>query len=328
MPASIRGQAFLSPWDRGQDIVQKSEPALQRFRASHAAPEKLLALRRDTMPSEGKSIDLKRLGTTIGRRPYNEESERETLIAPALGLRLGPRSYAKSSTQITTKSEEAEEAPGLGAVDTGYRIKRGLWSPDEDDRLLGLVQRQGPNNWVRISQQVGHRSPKQCRARFHERVQSSLDKGPITPEEGNLIRRLVEEKGKNWGEIARVLNRSQGIVKAWWHSSQNRPHTTKPVAASYSDQSLKGNALTSMASAFEFATTQPASLRGPIPSERPFKCDQCTQSFNRNHDLKRHKRTHLTSKPFPCEICDKKLSRLDALVVSLTFSTGQGDIRL
>ncbi|KAI1374923.1 hypothetical protein F4677DRAFT_446830 [Hypoxylon crocopeplum] len=47
--------------------------------------------------------------------------------------------------------------------------------------------------------------------------------------------------------------------------------------------------------------------------DRPFKCDICPQSFNRNHDLKRHKRIHLAIKPFPCTYCDKSFSRKDAL---------------
>jgi uncharacterized Zn-finger protein len=53
-------------------------------------------------------------------------------------------------------------------------------------------------------------------------------------------------------------------------------------------------------------------------SERPFKCDQCTQSFSRNHDLKRHKRIHLAVKPFPCSFCSKSFSRKDALKVGTT----------
>jgi uncharacterized Zn-finger protein len=50
-------------------------------------------------------------------------------------------------------------------------------------------------------------------------------------------------------------------------------------------------------------------------NDRPFKCDQCPQSFNRNHDLKRHKRIHMAVKPFPCTHCDKSFSRKDALKV-------------
>lgn len=53
----------------------------------------------------------------------------------------------------------------------------------------------------------------------------------------------------------------------------------------------------------------------PATQDRPFKCDQCPQSFNRNHDLKRHKRIHLAVKPFPCNHCDKSFSRKDALKV-------------
>ena len=56
---------------------------------------------------------------------------------------------------------------------------------------------------------------------------------------------------------------------------------------------------------------------GQQPVDRPFKCDQCPQSFNRNHDLKRHKRIHLAVKPFPCGHCDKSFSRKDALKVCL-----------
>jgi hypothetical protein len=53
----------------------------------------------------------------------------------------------------------------------------------------------------------------------------------------------------------------------------------------------------------------------PTHNDRPFKCDQCPQSFNRNHDLKRHKRIHLAVKPFPCGHCEKSFSRKDALKV-------------
>jgi uncharacterized Zn-finger protein len=59
-------------------------------------------------------------------------------------------------------------------------------------------------------------------------------------------------------------------------------------------------------------------------NDRPFKCDQCPQSFNRNHDLKRHKRIHLAVKPFPCGHCEKSFSRKDALKVrSLSDSDSQ-----
>lgn len=61
-----------------------------------------------------------------------------------------------------------------------------------------------------------------------------------------------------------------------------------------------------------------AGVGGPT-NDRPFKCDKCPQSFNRNHDLKRHSRIHLAVKPYPCHNCDKQFSRKDALKVFPLF---------
>lgn len=47
--------------------------------------------------------------------------------------------------------------------------------------------------------------------------------------------------------------------------------------------------------------------------DKQFKCDQCECSFRRNHDLRRHKRSHLPVRPFPCTTCSRSFSRKDAL---------------
>lgn len=66
---------------------------------------------------------------------------------------------------------------------------------------------------------------------------------------------------------------------------------------------------------------QAQQMQQPQKQDRPFACDQCQQSFNRNHDLKRHKRIHLAVKPFPCGHCDKSFSRKDALKVCISKHT-------
>jgi Myb-like DNA-binding protein FlbD len=101
--------------------------------------------------------------------------------------------------------------------------RRGPWVPEEDQDLLQLVQTQGPKNWVRISQHMRFRSPKQCRERFHQNLKPSLNHAPISADEGIVIERLVNEIGKRWAEIARRLgNRSDNSVKNWWNASMNR----------------------------------------------------------------------------------------------------------
>jgi uncharacterized Zn-finger protein len=55
------------------------------------------------------------------------------------------------------------------------------------------------------------------------------------------------------------------------------------------------------------------SMQYPASPPRPFACDMCALSFNRQHDLKRHRDTHSGDKPFLCEPCGKTFTRKDAL---------------
>lgn len=108
--------------------------------------------------------------------------------------------------------------------------RRGPWLPEEDSALIELVHTQGPNNWVRISQQLRHRSPKQCRERYHQNLKPSLNHEPISTQEGEKIEQMVEEMGKRWAEIARRLgNRSDNAVKNWWNGSINRRRRSPPA---------------------------------------------------------------------------------------------------
>ncbi|RKF82014.1 hypothetical protein GcC1_019031 [Golovinomyces cichoracearum] len=72
---------------------------------------------------------------------------------------------------------------------------------------------------------------------------------------------------------------------------------------------------------------EPNHIQPQVQSDRPFKCDQCPQSFNRNHDLKRHKRIHLAVKPFPCLNCEKSFSRKDALKRHILVKSCGGGIK-
>lgn len=152
----------------------------------------------------------------------------QIVITLKLGSEVGegrhkPDSHAWLEWLRNAPPEAKEIEIGATPVCSGATHQRGSWSHAEDTYLVQLVQTQGALNWVRIAQLLGFRSPKQCRERYHQNLNPSLNHEPISPEEGLQIERLVAKIGKRWSEIARRLHgRSDNAVKDWWNASWNR----------------------------------------------------------------------------------------------------------
>ena len=69
--------------------------------------------------------------------------------------------------------------------------QRKPWSNSEDACLLDFVQSQKRHDWVEIAQKLGSRTAKQCRERYRQNLEPSLNHKPITPEEGAQIEHLL-----------------------------------------------------------------------------------------------------------------------------------------
>ncbi|CAG8522220.1 6833_t:CDS:2 [Diversispora eburnea] len=132
---------------------------------------------------------------------------------------------------------------------------------------------------------------------------------------------FVEPSG-NYFAISQTNNNPSNMQSASYYNSLITVSSPPPPSTSTSNN--QSSPVTDSRGAVENNTSPPTptySYSGPPKSyysrlplyDRPFKCDQCPQSFNRNHDLKRHKRIHLAIKPYPCQSCEKQFSRKDAL---------------
>lgn len=79
------------------------------------------------------------------------------------------------------------------------KIIKGTWSEEEDKMLLELVKKYGPKRWSFIAKQLkGGRVGKQCRERWMNHLNPTINKRQWTPEEDRLIIHLHNIYGNQW----------------------------------------------------------------------------------------------------------------------------------
>ncbi|XP_015427843.1 PREDICTED: snRNA-activating protein complex subunit 4 [Myotis davidii] len=91
------------------------------------------------------------------------------------------------------------------------RLRKGLWTPEEDTKLLQAVAKYGEHDWFKIREEVPGRSDAQCRDRYLRRLHFSLKKGRWSPKEEEQLLELVEKHGVgHWEKIASELPHRTG----------------------------------------------------------------------------------------------------------------------
>ncbi|KAM9083897.1 snRNA-activating protein complex subunit 4 isoform 2-T5 [Megaptera novaeangliae] len=74
-------------------------------------------------------------------------------------------------------------------------LKKGLWAPEEDAKLLQAVAKYGEQDWFKIREEVPGRSDVQCRDRYLRRLHFSLKKGRWNSKEEEKLIELIEKYG-------------------------------------------------------------------------------------------------------------------------------------
>lgn len=100
---------------------------------------------------------------------------------------------------------------------------RQLFSQEEDELLKVLVRQFGDQAWKKIAQQMPNRTPRQCRERYKNYLAPTIQNGPWTEAEDQLLCQKVTELGFKWSSIAKFFtSRSEVNIKNRWTSISGR----------------------------------------------------------------------------------------------------------
>lgn len=124
----------------------------------------------------------------------------------------------------------------MGRQSCGYKqkLRKGLWSPDEDEKLLRYITEHGHGCWSSVPKLAGlERCGKSCRLRWINYLRPDLKRTRFSSQEENLVIQLQSVLGNRWSRIAAQLpGRTDNEIKNLWNSSIKKKLMKKGIDTS------------------------------------------------------------------------------------------------
>nr|AAK19616.1 GHMYB25 [Gossypium hirsutum] len=99
-------------------------------------------------------------------------------------------------------------------------LKKGPWTPEEDQKLLAYIEQHGHGSWRALPLKAGlQRCGKSCRLRWINYLRPDIKRGKFSLQEEQTIIQLHALLGNRWSAIATHLpKRTDNEIKNYWNT--------------------------------------------------------------------------------------------------------------